>query len=116
MHVQQVAKEYRLSQWVQIIQERQASGQKVIDFCNEKGISKHAYFYWQRKIREAACSELEKIKDTNKNIPAGWIQLPPSTDQNPESITIEIKGCRINADFNSNPELLKRVCRVLREL
>ncbi|MDJ0306601.1 MULTISPECIES: IS66 family insertion sequence element accessory protein TnpA [Dehalobacter] len=44
MNIQKVTAEYRLTQWMQVIQERQSSGQSIKEFCQEKGISKHAYF------------------------------------------------------------------------
>ena len=60
MDTRKIATEYRLSQWMNVVQEQQLSGQTIKDFCQEKGISRHAYFYWRRKIREAACIELAK--------------------------------------------------------
>lgn len=63
MDTRKVAAEYRLSQWMRVIKEQQCSGQNIKDFCLEKGISKNAYFYWQRKLRKAACAELVKLKE-----------------------------------------------------
>jgi len=54
MNTQKVTSEYRLSQWAQVIQARLDSGQNVKDFCLTNGISRNAYFYWQKKLREAA--------------------------------------------------------------
>jgi len=36
MDMQEVTAQYRLSKWMQVIQERQSSGQKIKDFCQEK--------------------------------------------------------------------------------
>jgi len=73
MDTKKVTAEYRLSQWMQVIQERQASGQSIKDFCQAMGISKNAYFYWQRKLRKAACTELAKNTEEPMNIvPSGW--------------------------------------------
>ena len=52
MNTQKIAKEYRLSQWAQIIQARKESGKSVKDFCEDAGVNRNAYFYWQRKLRE----------------------------------------------------------------
>jgi hypothetical protein len=48
-------------------------------------------------------------------IPEGWIQL--GQDQKVKStLDIEVGGCRITVDESTDPELLKKVCRVLRVL
>ena len=115
MDTQKVTSKYRLSQWMQVIRERQSSGRTIKDFCKEKGISRNKYFYWQRKIRNAACEELVKSEEPTNLIPSGWIQLT-SEQQMKETLDIEVGGCRITVDTETDPELLKRVCRILRVL
>ncbi|MGI6308490.1 MAG: IS66 family insertion sequence element accessory protein TnpA [Dethiobacteria bacterium] len=117
MNTQKVATQYRLSQWAKVIQARQESGQNIKDFCQSMGISKNQYFYWQRKLRNVACTELvmqEKAMDT---IPNGWLQLAPvQAQQMKEALDIEISGFHISVNAETDPELLKKVCRVLRAL
>jgi putative transposase len=115
MDTQKVTTEYRMSQWAQIIKERQSTGQKVDDFCEERGLSRHSYFYWLRKIRKAACTELAKISGPSTCSAEGWIQLS-SPEQRKETISIEVNGCSVNADMDTDPELLKKVCYILRTL
>jgi putative transposase len=115
MDTQKVTSKYRLSQWMQVIRERQSSGRTIKDFCKEKGISRNKYFYWQRKIRNAACEELAKSGNPTDLIPNGWIQLTQE-QQVKETLDIEVGGCRITVDTETNPELLKKVCSILRVL
>jgi len=77
MDTQKVAAEYRLSQWAQVIQTRLDSGQSVKDFCQTAGISRNAYFYWQKRLRKVACAELEKTEEPRNIAPSGWMQLTP---------------------------------------
>jgi len=56
MNTRKIAAEYRLTQWAGIIRERQESGLNVKAFCEAKGFHENIYFYWQRKLREAACA------------------------------------------------------------
>ncbi len=117
MNIQKVTTEYRLSQWMQVIQERQSSGQSIKDFCQEKGISKHAYFYWQRQLRKVACMELSKRKEENivSCVPEGWMQLSQGQEIK-STLNIEVGGCHVTVDAETDPELLKKVCRILRVL
>ena len=45
---------YRLQSWVEIIRERQESGLTNKEFCARRGIPEKKYYYWLRKVREAA--------------------------------------------------------------
>lgn len=117
MDTRKVTNEYRLSQWAQVMQERRNSGQSVKEFCERSEISRNAYFYWQKKLRNAACTELAKAEEAKSIVPGGWMQLKPEqTQQTAESLCIEINGCHITVNAVTDPELLKKVCRTLRSL
>ncbi len=118
MDTRKITKEYRLSQWAEIIQARNESGKSIKEFCENNGISKHAYFYWQRKLRQEACKELAVTGETTNVAPNGWIKLNPSvrTQCTDSSILIELNGCHITVKGNTDLELLKNVCSVLRTL
>jgi len=117
MNTQKIAKEYRLSQWAQIIKTRNESGKSVKEFCADTGINKNAYFYWQRKLREAACQELTIKNESEEIVPDGWVRLDPGKPQYEDgSILIEVNGCHITVNENTDLELLKKVCSVLKSL
>lgn len=117
MDTQKVTTEYRLSKWAQIIQARIDSGQRVEEFCKTAGITKNAYFYWQRKLREAACTELVKTEEPKNIVPSGWMQLNSNQAQRRnESLGVEINGCCIIVNNGTDTELLKKVCLALRSL
>ena len=117
MDTRKATKEYRLSKWAQIVQSRIDSGQNVEEFCQAAGITKNAYFYWQRKLREAACTELVKAEDPKNIVPSRWMQLTSEQAQCiNESLDIEINGCHIVVTNGTDTELLKKVCLMLRSL
>ena len=115
MNTSKVTSKYRAAQWMQIIQERQASGDTVKDFCKDRGISRDAYFYWQNKLRETACQSMTKAGEFSAPAPKGWMQLSDAGGAK-ASLDIEVNGCRITVDSNTDPELLKNVCRMLRTM
>lgn len=99
------------------MQNRIGSGQKVKDFCQASGISKDAYYYWQHKLRQKAAEELVKSEGSKEIVPSGWMQLTTSQPQQIKAVLdIEISGCHVTASIDTDPELLKKVCRVLRSL
>ena len=121
-NMREIATEYRLSHWTGIVQERNASGLSIKAYCTSVGIRPNVYFYWQRKLREAACQELlpAAVSGGSKAvIPNGWAmcevtQTPVSTNES--ELTIEIGKSRITAKANVNLELLNNVCRILMSL
>jgi len=117
MNTQKVTTEYRLSKWAQIIQTRIDSGKNIEEFCQTAGITKNAYFYWQRKLREAACTELVKTEEQKNIAPSGWMQLnSPQAQHTNVSLCVEINDCCIVVNNETDTELLKKVCRMLRSL
>ena len=109
MNTKQVAAELRLSQWAQLMKERSESGLSIKVFCEGKGIKEHIYFYWQRKLREAAC-EMAQIKTATRQtglVPIGFSEVkliePKGVDQevnaaNQGRIRIKVAGIQIIAD------------------
>jgi len=124
MDSRKIATEYRMAQWAQIIQDRKASGESIQAYCRNRGISRDAYFSWQRKLREAACTQLVAMqtgKSQTDLIPIGFteVRLPASQSLSlqPEAahgtISIEVSSIRMVADANYPPEQLAHLLREL---
>jgi hypothetical protein len=54
-----------------------------------------------------------KVEEPVNCVPEGWIQLAQITKS---TLAIEAGGCRVTVDAGTDPELLKKVCRILRTL
>jgi len=116
MNTRKITADYRLSQWTHLLQERSACGESIKDFCHRHGVSRHAYFYWQRKLRAAVCEELA-VQSSDNLLPAGWaVCAEESVSVQSPTVTIEIGKCRVAVDADTSPEILEKVCRVLTEL
>jgi putative transposase len=119
MNTRKATAEYRMAQWAQIIQTRVERGQNIRDFCAAEGISRNAYFYWQKKLREAACTELAR-RETKAHADiggGGWTQIEQRKAQDEESaISIDVCGYRIAVRAGTDLDLLAAVCRTLKTL
>ena len=120
MDTREIASEYRRSHWARIMQERNASGKNIRAYCRSSGINEKSYYYWQRKLREAACQELVTATENRGKqgiIPRGWsICKPGEARPGRKALTIEIGGFRISVETEVDPELLTQTCRVLKSL
>ena len=47
----------RTGQWADIIKDCKRSGLKVEYYCAQHGLSRNAYFYWLRKVKEATLTQ-----------------------------------------------------------
>jgi len=132
-NTREIAAEYRLSYWSGIIKERGESGKSIKAYCESVGIRTNVYFYWQRKLREAACEHMQNslnvkgallaVPNTSKSnaetaiVPSGWAVCDVAeSGSGEETITIEIGKCRILATACVNPESLSKICKVLMSL
>jgi len=121
VNTREIAAEYRLAHWTQIMRERMSSGLSIRAYCLQVGISKNTYFYWQKKLRETACQELVAHAQTgspetdNATVPTGWAVCEPALESvhKEKTLPIEINGCRVLADMDTDPELLAKTCKVL---
>jgi len=50
--------EYRLQQWAKFAEECSKSGMSKRDFCIKRGVSEKTYYYWLRRLREAAADSM----------------------------------------------------------
>ena len=124
MNTREIATEYRLAHLAGIMRERNESGLSVKAFCAKAGLHENNYFYWQRKLREAACSHLAKVEEDTANVAltgftevklASQTVIPSSPATHESQISIEASGIRITADreypISKLVELLREVTR-----
>jgi len=123
MDTREIAAEYRLSHWSQIIRDRHNSGESIRAWCRKNGIVEKTYYYWQRKLRETACRTLmdkpssEAFGSDKALAPSGWAICKTAPDKSEEKILpIEIGRCRVLAGPDVDPEQLSRICKVLMSL
>ena len=56
--------ETRRKYWRKLIAEQQASGQKVLTFCRERGISQYSFYKWRQRLRQGAEPRFAELEVT----------------------------------------------------
>jgi len=110
MNTRYIAAEYRLAHWAQIMRDRIESGLSIKGFCKNTGIHENTYFYWQKKLRVAACEQLAK-KQASSTPSAlthpGFVEVklrashPPIQDSKAVpygNLSIEVSDVKLTAD------------------
>lgn len=108
MDTKLATRQIRLQQWTAIIKDRNSSGLKIDDYCKQHGISRDKYFYWLRKVREAAL------------IQNGFVELetPENTHAEPDehpSLEANINGITLSIREGISMDHLSEVIRVLKD-
>lgn len=110
----------RLQQWTRIIQDRINSGLKVDEYCEQHQLSRNAYYYWLRKVKEAALisagSRFAELHVPAQNPANEGSAVQKSTDERNFSpqLIMTYGDVTIFVNENTPKELLAMVCEVIR--
>jgi len=121
MNTRNVSKDYRLANWAEVMNDRKESGLSIKAYCESAGLHENVYFYWQKKLREAACQQMmaqnqsnDIIKGITHSAPSGWIACEMHNNKpGDDALKIDIGQCRITVDARTDMDLLTKVCRTL---
>ena len=125
MDNRKITAEYRMSQWAQVISDRKSSGVTIKSYCQNIGISRDAYYYWQKKLRKAAYEQmalipvesaqanLTKTSFTEVKLNDSFTQTFPIESNLHNNIQIQISKVRISADSEYPVEKLAYLLREL---
>jgi hypothetical protein len=119
VNMREIAAEYRLSHWAEIIRERNESGKSIKAYCESIGIRQNVYHYWQKKLREAACERLfleaGTMKPLDGTTPNSWVtceieETPTSADS---VVIVEVGKFKVSVKNGDDMTLFAKVCQAL---
>ena len=112
-----VKTKYRQDQWEKLIADCQSSGLQVDEWCEKNEVSRHAYYYWLRKIRMKACeSMLPAIPEQNKSIAFAKVELPAHQSAPSTAITIHISGATLEVRDGAGQQTIESVLLALKKI
>src|SRR5690554_2600784 len=111
MNAKNMKTKYNLKQWHLIVQDCRNSGMKVDDWSKQNDINRNSYYYWYKKIREAAC---EALAESNVAVSPSFASVPmnviePISEVYQESLNISIGKAKIEVTKNTSPDILRMV-------
>ena len=101
-----VTSRMRTGQWADIIKDCKESGLKVDDYCAQHGLSRNAYFYWLRKVKEAAITQSGFVEVQQ--------QVEVSSCYPSPKLTASVNEIVLGIDENTPMDLLANVIKVLK--
>lgn len=103
MDTRLAATNIRMQQWMTDFKEKTESGLTVDEYCDQKGISRNAYYYWLRKVRSAA---LEHTTFVELKVPETEPDTQISTSVFVPQLTIVKNDAAIGINSTTPKELL----------
>lgn len=106
-----------MSQWVETIRECRSSGQTVKAWCAEHDINTKSYYYWLKRIRDAACEALPALGENSSivpvNIPANAAGSGPATQSSSSQIVLRYGSVVLELRNNASATLIENTLRAL---
>lgn len=111
-----VKTKFRMEQWEKLIVDRQKSGLQVDEWCEKNQISRHAYYYWLRKIRRKACESILPAI-SKQSTPVSFAKFELQQHQSSSAaITIQYQSAIIEVRDGTSPQTIEAVLRVLKDI
>ena len=104
--ITKIKNEVKMTQWSEMIRQRNESGLSVAQWCTENGVNQKTYYYRLNRVRKALCYEAERHEivavdhDVDNAIPH-------------EQITLTVGNVVISLPDDFDPDTLKRLLGVL---
>lgn len=108
---------FRQEQWEKLIADCQNSGLKVDEWCEKKQVSRHAYYYWLRKIRKKACdSILPSIPKQSTSVDFAKVEVKPRQTEALASVIIHLPYATLEVPEGTSQKTIETVVLVLKTI
>ena len=122
----QLRQQTSMARWSELITEQRKSGFTVQDFCEQRNLSVHAYYYWLRLIRERIASDIDQ-EASIKTEKTPFVELPISRDSGamandaitsvpPDMVTVNISNISISMPATSSRTTIRNFMSVMKEM
>ena len=130
MEISEAKRQIKLRKWLEMIQERKASGQTVKAWCKENGICTKTYYYRLRSIRLATLQQPENaglyLKKPEARRPVfakldlGTMHETTDTKNNNMSgipaVTVRVGDICVDINNGADPAVIASILHLVREI
>jgi hypothetical protein len=122
LNTKEVTKQYRLNKWMEIIRKCRSSGQTVTTWCTEHHVSTKSYYYWLKRVREAACEALPAIHSDQRTIVPIDLSTPKTWNNNVDTVStsseivVHMGAVTLEIRNHASPTLIEHTLRALQHV
>ena len=115
--VTHIKTQFRHEQWAKLITDCQSSGLKVDDWCEKNHVSRHAYYYWLRKIRKKAYdSILPAIPKQNSAVTFAKVEVQTHKPDTVAAIIIHLSSATLEVREGTSQQTIEAVFLALKSI
>lgn len=108
---------YRVEEWKQLILDYRSSGMKLYEWCESRNVTKDMYYYWLRKIREQACTELVNNSNSEQAVtPFKKLEVMTPVLNTTAAVIIRLNGATIEVNEGTSQQTIQAVLMALQGL
>jgi len=74
------------------MRDRKASGLSIKAYCENAGFHENVYYYWQKRLREATCSQLMNLENQTNLMPIGFTEVKLADSQTVAPVPVRFQG------------------------
>ena len=111
-----VKNQYRLEQWTRLIQDCQSSGMRVDEWCEANGVTHHAYYYWLRKVRKAACQDLSVTSEMEPSTHFKHLEVQVQTANTQAAVIIHLPSATLEIQNGATQQTVEAVLLALKSI
>lgn len=110
--------QFRMEQWMKLIQECQTSGMSVKSWCRQNNITESAYYYWLKQIRRKACAQHLPAAQPEKPNPVEFAKLrvQAGTSETGVAIIIHLPSATVKVKEGTSQKTIEAVLLALKAL
>ena len=117
MNTKEVTRQYRLNQWIQIIQECRSSGETISSWCAAHNVKPQSYYYWLKIVRTAACESLPVVgENTQPIVPvkiSSSITAGSTVQESSSHITLQMGSVTLGLHNGASIALIENTLKAL---
>ncbi len=108
---------FRQEQWEKLIIDCQSSGLNVHVWCEQNHVSRHAYYYWLRKIRKKACeSVLPAIQNQNSSVAFAKVEVKTPKPNVMAPVIIHLSSATLEVREGTSQQTIETVLSALKTI
>jgi len=108
-----LSNEERIAEWRELLNDQRSSGLTVIKWCESKGLSENAYYYWRKRIVAPSLPESISKIEKNTECKPGWLAVPLNDSVPSSSLTLRVGRVSIDVSSGFDSSFLSNVLTVL---
>ncbi|MCQ2452883.1 MAG: hypothetical protein MJ075_07125 [Oscillospiraceae bacterium] len=115
--MEQYVQEIRIKQWCELIKAANNSGIPRMQWLRENGISKDAFYYWQRKVQRYYAEQNGLVPEAATTKRVSLVEVPLAQASTPQAMSpaaiIRLGSITIELSANAPAEFMESMGRMI---